>query len=37
METINLRKLKRPQLIRIAGHFRIKRRHRLRKRHVPQQ
>ena len=32
MEPINLRKLKRPQLIQIASHFRVKRRHRLRKR-----
>jgi len=34
MEPINLRKLKRPQLIQLAGHFRIKRRHRLRKREL---
>jgi len=32
METVNLRKLKRPKLIEIAGYFKIKRRHRLRKR-----
>jgi len=34
METIDLRKLKRPQLIELAGHFKIKRRHRLRKREL---
>jgi len=34
METIDLRKLKRPQLIELAGHFRIKKRHRLRKREL---
>lgn len=32
MDAINLRKLKRPQLIEIAEHFKIKKRHRLRKR-----
>jgi len=32
MEPVNLRKLKRPQLIELASHFKIKRRHRLRKR-----
>ena len=32
MEPINLRRLKRPQLIEIAEYFRIKKRHRLRKR-----
>ena len=32
MATVNLRRLKRPRLIEIAGHFKIKRRHRLRKR-----
>ena len=32
METINLRKLKRPQLIEIAAHFKLRKRHRLRKR-----
>jgi len=34
MEPINLRKLKRPQLIEIAAHFKIKKRHRLRKREL---
>jgi len=34
METVNLRKLKRPELIKLAGHFKIKRRHRLRKREL---
>ncbi|KPJ57407.1 MAG: hypothetical protein AMS16_01430 [Planctomycetes bacterium DG_58] len=32
MEPFDLRKLKRPRLIELAGHFKIKRRHRLRKR-----
>ena len=32
MEAINLRKLKRPQLIEIAAYFKIRKRHRLRKR-----
>jgi hypothetical protein len=34
METTDLRKLKRPQLIELAGYFRIKKRHRLRKREL---
>jgi|GEM_PF-2909061 hypothetical protein len=34
METTDLKKLKRPQLIELAGHFRIKKRHRLRKREL---
>ncbi len=32
MDAVNLRKLKRPQLIEIAEHFKLKKRHRLRKR-----
>ena len=37
MEAVNLRKLKRPQLIELAGHFKVKRRHRLRKRELVKQ